>query len=76
MKRIELHYGSQAYTVGFEDYEELRAQIAAAVAAGHGWLRVNHGEGSVAVADLLITPGVPIALLTPEAHPSAERTDD
>jgi hypothetical protein len=78
VKRIEIFYGGEIYTVGATDYDELRGRITGAVLAGHGWLRVNHGSGSAATADLLVTPGVPIAILatestrTPDHEPPAD----
>ena len=68
MKRIEIFYGGETYTVGGRDYDELRIEIASAVTAGQGWLRVNHGSGGVAIADLLLSPGVPIALVATEVR--------
>lgn len=69
MKRIEILYGGETYTVGGRDYDDLKAEIVAALAAGHGWLPVNHGAGGVTATELLVTPGVPLALLIPDATP-------
>jgi len=63
MKRIDVYYGGQHYSLGNRDYAEVVAEVEAAVAAGRGWLRVNYGEGKRRDADLLLTPGVPIALV-------------
>lgn len=63
MKRIDVHYGGEQYSIGEETYEEIAGQIADALAAGHGWITVNDGEGAPRPAHLLISPGVPIALI-------------
>jgi hypothetical protein len=71
LKRIDIHYGSEQYSIGEESLEELHAQIRSALAAGHGWITVNDGEGAPRPAHLLITPGVPIALI-PVPEPDGE----
>lgn len=71
MKRIEILYGGEMYSVADRDYAELQAEIATALGDGPGWLRVNHGSGALAPADLLLTTGVSIALLSSEDQPGA-----
>lgn len=61
-KRVDVFYGGRLYTVGGRDLDELRAEIGAALANGHGWLTVNDGEGVAQATELLITPGVDITL--------------
>ncbi|MCU1545063.1 MAG: hypothetical protein JWP30_163 [Homoserinimonas sp.] len=66
MKRINVMYDGVRYSIGGRDYEEVKQQIADALTTNDPaarWIRVNHGEGTSSPADLLITPGVTIALL-------------
>lgn len=66
MKRVEILYGGEMYSIGDRDYEGVRDEIAAALDAGRGWLRVNLGAGTVTPADLLLTSGVSIAVVATE----------
>ena len=73
MKRIDIAYGGQAYSVGNIDIAQLREQILSATKDGEPmWLEVNVGEGQPRPTFLLISRGVDIAL-TPvpgdDAHP-------
>lgn len=64
MKRVELSYGGGKYSVPNRDIADLQKEIGDAVDAGKTlWLQVNSGEGILESAFLLISPGVPIALL-------------
>jgi hypothetical protein len=63
MKRIDIFFGDNAYSVGGRDLEDLQAEIARGVAAGGYWLKVNHGEGERQDAYLFLTPGTPVALI-------------
>lgn len=64
MKRINLLYGGQPYSVGDADLDALLAEIAAGITSAEPrWLRVNHGEGSKREALLLLTAGVDIAVI-------------
>jgi hypothetical protein len=73
MKRIDIMYGENAYSVGGRDLAELQAEIMRGFAGGGEWLRVNHGEGQRHDAFLLIGPGTPIALIPiPEDPTSTE----
>ena len=62
MKRIDIHYGGEIYSVGDRDLEELKAELAEGSLSGHHWLLVNDGEGQRRDAYLLIGAG-PIALI-------------
>ncbi|MCR2812361.1 hypothetical protein NQ166_03215 [Microbacterium sp. zg.Y1090] len=64
MKRIDIAYGANSYSVGGRDLDELRAQIMASVegAAPPFWLEVNHGEGQPRPTSLLISPATQLAL--------------
>jgi hypothetical protein len=64
MKRIGIVYAGTHFSVGQEDFEQLKADIEEATGSGRsGWIRVNHGEGRPQAAELLIGPGIPIALI-------------
>lgn len=63
MKRIDIVYGGQAYSVGQRDIDDLRREILNGVRGGDGyWLEVNSGEGAPRPTYLLITPGTDLAL--------------
>jgi hypothetical protein len=79
MRRIDISYGGQWYSIGDRSLEEVHEEIRAGVLAGHHWLEVNEGEGQSHPAYLSITPGVPIALVPEtESHdpPSEARIDE
>lgn len=81
MKRIDIFYSGQHYSLGEVDLDRLRQEIAEGVRDGPYWLTVNDGEGVPHPAYLLITSGVPIALVpvpTPpeEREPGDEDEDD
>lgn len=63
MKRIDIIYGGNAYSLGDRDPNEVREEIAVAIRAGWGWFRVNSGEGRTVPADLLISSGVDVAII-------------
>lgn len=63
MKRIDILYGGDHYSVGGKDLAELQAEIQDAVARGGDWISVNEGEGGAREAFLFVGPGVPLALV-------------
>lgn len=63
MKRIDIHYGGQLYSVGGRTVESVISDIDAASRDGGGWLTVNDGEGERREAQLFVGPGVPIAVV-------------
>ena len=65
MKRIDIQYGGNMYSVGGRDLTELQRHIAdvATAPAGGGWMQVNDGEGEERPAYLLLTPGTSIAVI-------------
>jgi hypothetical protein len=62
MKRIEILYGGVLYTIADRSLEQVRDEVITGLSAGPTWLTVNYGEGALAVTQLLLTPGVPLAL--------------
>lgn len=73
MKRIDIHYGGEHYSVGGREFDELVAEIESGIARGFCWLEVNDGEGMVRPAFLLITPGVPLAVIPIHAGDADQR---
>lgn len=64
MKRVEIIYDGQEYTIGGRDVDDVQAEIQAGLTGTEPvWLVVNHGEGRVQEARLLITAGVGISLI-------------
>ncbi|MFD1713329.1 hypothetical protein ACFSBZ_02490 [Amnibacterium flavum] len=64
MKRIDIIYDGEQYSVGQRDLDEVKGVIERALAGGGPtWLRVNRGEGRPQPAELLIMPGVPLVLI-------------
>jgi hypothetical protein len=64
VKRIQVVYDGLQYSIGQEDYEQLKSTIEEVVASGNpGWIRVNQGEGTPRAAELLITSATSIALI-------------
>lgn len=71
MKRIDIYYGGEHYSVGGRRFEDLRNEIETGLLMGTQWLTVNHGEGMTRVAHLLLTPGVALAIVpVPEEEPA------
>jgi hypothetical protein len=76
MKRIDIYYGGEHYSVGGRRLEDLRNEIETGLLMGTHWLKVNDGEGMSRAAHLLLTPGVPLAIVPipdeqPELAPDA-----
>jgi riboflavin synthase alpha subunit len=63
MKRITIAYDGISYTVADTNIDELKTQILKVHTSGTPmWLQVNHGEGSYRETDLLIAPGISVAV--------------
>ncbi len=63
MTRTTIHYDGGEYIVA-RSAEDLKTEIDALLAQPKpGWLVVNHGRGALRVAELLIAPGIPVALI-------------
>jgi hypothetical protein len=71
VKRIDVGYGGDWYSIGARDIDEVQREIDGYLRDGGGWLRVNAGEGSVGPARLYVSTGTPIALL-----PVAEEVEE
>lgn len=64
MKRLEIAYGGARYSIPNRELDEVQQEIADAITSGSAhWLRANSGEGIVEPAYLLVTAGVPIAVI-------------
>lgn len=72
MKRIGIIYAGREFSVGEESFEQMKADIEEAMRTGRSiWIIVNHGEGRPQPAELLVGPGIPIALLpVPDEPPT------
>ena len=64
MKRIDIHYGGQTYSIGGRDLSEVKKEITDGIAGGGSyWLVVNDGEGERRDAHLLLTAASTFALI-------------
>lgn len=64
MKRIDILYDGNQYSVGGRELDELKATIAKGIAEGAPyWLEVNFGEGRPQSAFLMVTAATSITLL-------------
>lgn len=73
MKRIDIIYGGEHYSVGGRELDELREEITSGLSGGVHWLEVNDGEGAPRAAFLVLTPGTPLAVIPiPEHGPEGD----
>jgi hypothetical protein len=64
VKRLEVLYGGGKYTIPHRQLADVRKEITDAIVSGTPhWLEANSGEGILESAYLLITPGVPVAVV-------------
>ncbi len=64
VKRINILYAGKQYSVSGRDIDEVKEEIRAAVeSAVPTWLEVNVGEGKYKRADILLSPGVDVAVV-------------
>ena len=64
MNRILVVYGGRDYTIGNRSIDDVEAEIAAGIDSGKAaWLDVNYGAGQPTPCRLLLTAGVPIAVI-------------
>jgi len=69
---VDIRYGGQNYSVGDRTVDQVMGEVGRIVASGaSGWLRVTNGSGTLREAHLLISPGVPFAVM-PVELPEAE----
>jgi len=68
VKRIDVHYDGNLYTISNRELAEVQEEIAAAQREG-GWLLVNNGEGTRRDAYIWVRGGIPIALVPIPAEP-------
>ena len=63
MKRVDIQYGGEHFSIGGRDLDDVRREISDGLDSGSTfWLEVNSGEGQPRPAWLAITPGVSISL--------------
>ncbi|MFJ6653952.1 hypothetical protein ACIQLJ_14265 [Microbacterium sp. NPDC091313] len=64
MKRIDIRYGGEPYSISDRDIDDLRAEIAERIAESPEgfWMQVNHGEGQPRPTFLLVTKHTSLAL--------------
>lgn len=63
MKRIDIDYGGQLYSIGNRDLTDLQREISDGIRSGDYWLHVNDGEGQRRDAYLHLGPGVAITVI-------------
>lgn len=64
MKRINVIYQGDAYSIADRAVDEVKAEIDRALESGRPhWMQVNHGEGLLRPTEILITAGVGIAIM-------------
>jgi len=64
MNRVDIVYGGRPYSLGGRSIKSIQDEIDVALAAGLPyWLRVNSGEGRFEDAYLLISAGIPVAMI-------------
>jgi hypothetical protein len=60
--RTTIYYGGQEYVVP-RSADELKAEVEGIIAAGTGWLTVNHGRGELRVAHIFVSHATSIGLI-------------
>ncbi|NQX13736.1 hypothetical protein HQQ80_19075 [Microbacteriaceae bacterium VKM Ac-2855] len=63
MKRVDISYAGQLYSIADQDPAQIRQYIQDALISGEpAWLVANQGEGLPRKVSLLIGAGIPIAI--------------
>ena len=82
MRRLDIIYNGSPYTVSNRTVQEFQADVDAALASpSPQWLTVNHGEGRLNSALILITPFTSLTIITNDfdeanaAEPGADAVD-
>jgi len=64
VKRVNVLYDGLQYSIGQADVEALKAEIEAAHVEGRPrWVTLNLGEGRPQPAEVLMGPGIPVAIV-------------
>ncbi|MEF2979326.1 hypothetical protein [Subtercola sp. YIM 133946] len=64
MKRINIIYGGQPYSIGGRELDDVMAEIGAGLRSPEPrWLTANFGEGMPREVRLLLTSGVDLAII-------------
>jgi hypothetical protein len=64
VNRILVNYCGRDYTIGNRSLDDVKAEIAAGLDSGQAaWLEVAYGAGKPVPCYLLLSPGVPIAVV-------------
>ena len=73
MKRIEVIYGGVKYTIPNRSIADVQKEITDAIAGDSlHWLEANSGEGILEPAHLLISAGIPVAIVDVMATVSSD----
>jgi hypothetical protein len=72
VNRVLVNYGGRDYAIGNRSLEDVQAEIAAGLDSGRAaWLEVAYGAGKPIPCHILLSPGVPIAVVAfPEGTPA------
>jgi hypothetical protein len=69
MSRMEIVYQGLPYSIAVEDPDAFRAEVLDSIASGtFRWLQVDRGEGQLEPINLLVGPGIGIAMGTPDGE--------
>jgi hypothetical protein len=72
MKRIGIIYAGREFSIGEESFQQMKADIEEAMRSGRSvWISVNHGEGRPQPTELLVGPGIPIAIMPIPDEPAS-----
>ncbi|KQM16246.1 hypothetical protein ASF83_10325 [Plantibacter sp. Leaf171] len=66
---MEIVYQGLPYSIAVEDPDAFRAEVLESIASGtFRWLQVDRGEGQLEPINLLVGPGIGIAMGTPDGE--------
>lgn len=76
MKRIDIYYGGEHYSIGGREVDDVMDDVTTGIASAPRWLEVNDGEGEVRTAYLLLSPGVALTVVPiPDELPGSSAGD-